>query len=131
MTENKNAVVLTKKAPLELQRDQLKLKAADKAVDAVADVLSLLVKFGQVQADSLAIDDELRRQRELAWTNIQTLDAETRNEIDKMAAALRSEQESTKRLQLLLDVVATKGSDLPDAIARGIGAAIENCTKSA
>ena len=114
---------------LERRREEVDLLKREKTVEIVAGVVQLVLRAGHAAIDNGQENAKLEQERERHGLALAKLDAETRAEVERIEASLRGAKEQTARLAMLCDLVATKGRDMPDAVAEGVGRAIAACTE--
>lgn len=127
--DRKGELAPRRDAALVAQKNELKLKAAERGIEATAEIAKLLVRGGNVFLDAQERRDITAKEWEDTRRRIAELDATTEAELRKLAAQLEQHKEKTTRLRMVLDVVASKGEVLPIVLSKGLAKAIEQLTE--
>lgn len=116
--EATSVVVGTRKEEVDLDIRQKKAEAAMKVVD-------LIVHGGRVFLDVQAANVEMTRNRKATEDSIALLDAQTNAELKKLEQALLTEQDKTKRLQIVADAAARQ-QDMNPVLAEALAHALKS-----
>lgn len=114
--EVRSVVVANRKEEVDLDLRQKKAEAAMKVVD-------LIVHGGRVFLDAHATNVEMTKSRRATEDSIALLDAQTNAELKKLEQSLLTEQDKTRRLQIVADAASrTQGMDpiLAEALAHAL-----------
>lgn len=107
---------------------EAKVKAAETGIEIARDVCSLLLFAVNVHIEG----KQLQQHVEASWEDIRQriaiIDAEAAAEIIRLAQSLEKERETTKKLQMITNLIVTQ-PHLPEEICKGLRAALENLTQ--
>ena len=112
-------------------KEQLQLKAADRGIDIAADAITLLVEGGRVFLDRERIRNKVAQGWEETNQRIASMDAETRNVLQRLEGEMAKAKDRTERLQTVLATIDRIGREMPDTLARGFEKALDNLTRDA
>jgi hypothetical protein len=110
-------------------QNQLKLKATEKAIDAAADAVGVLLEGGRVFLDRERVKTKVAEEWEKTHQSIASMDATTRNILQQLEGEMKKVRDRTDRLQMVLGTIDRLGNDMPDTLAIGFQKALDNLTR--